>query len=161
MKSIVVYYSLEGNTKYTAEKIASQLNADKLELVPEKDYPTGKASKYIWGGKSVVLGETPKLKPYNFDLLEYDIVIIGTPIWAGTFAPPIKTFIGENHIKGKQVGLFACSSSGNAAKCFEKLKAELMVEKLAATLSLRDPAKEKREQDIQGIQKFCEKFLTE
>ena len=161
MKVIVVYYSLEGNTKYTAEKIASRLNADKLELVSDKEYPTGKASKFIWGGKSVVFGEKPKLKPYNFDLLAYDAVIIGTPIWAGTFAPPIKTFISENQIKGKKIGLFACSSSGNADKCFAKLKAEMGAEKGAFTLSLKDPIREKQESDIEEIEKFCKNFLTE
>ena len=45
MKILIVYYSLEGNTKYVAEKIAEQTGADLLCLEPEKAYPTGKVTK--------------------------------------------------------------------------------------------------------------------
>ena len=67
MKSIVVYYSLEGNTKYAAEKIAGMIGADLLELKPVKSYPTGKVGKFLWGGKSAVMAETPELEPDEFD----------------------------------------------------------------------------------------------
>ena len=36
MKIIIVYYSLEGNTDFVAQKIASELNADILRLSPKK-----------------------------------------------------------------------------------------------------------------------------
>ena len=43
MKTAIVYYSLEGNTKYTADKIANLLKesceVDVLRLEPEKSYP--------------------------------------------------------------------------------------------------------------------------
>ena len=69
MKSIIVYYSLEGNTEYTAKEIAAKLGADLLRLEPVKAYPTGKVSKFVWGGKSAMMAETPQLKPYQFDRL--------------------------------------------------------------------------------------------
>ena len=88
MKTIVVYFSLEGNTEYVAEKISDYLKTDTLRLEPVKEYPRGNFSKFFWGGKSVVFGETPKLVPYNFDASKYDVIIIGTPVWAGSFTPP-------------------------------------------------------------------------
>lgn len=36
MKVAVVYFSLEGNTKYVAEKIAKVLDADMIQLIPVK-----------------------------------------------------------------------------------------------------------------------------
>ncbi len=36
MKNLVVYYSLEGNTAYVAERIKSRMGADTLRLVPKK-----------------------------------------------------------------------------------------------------------------------------
>ena len=39
----------EGNTKYTAEKIAKELDADTIRLIPVKEFPTGKVSKFFWG----------------------------------------------------------------------------------------------------------------
>jgi flavodoxin len=157
MKSLVVYYSLEGNTEYTAKIIAEKLGSDRLELVPQKDYPKGGLKKYIWGGKAVVLGNKPKLNDYNVNIEEYDLIILGTPVWASNFAPPIKTFISENSLKGKTVAFFACHGGGEALKCFEKLREETGALVLS-TLSLKDPSFEKNEYNIGKIEEFCKKL---
>ena len=39
MKSLVIYYSLEGNTKLIADTIKNELNSDVLELRTKKQYP--------------------------------------------------------------------------------------------------------------------------
>ena len=83
MKTLIVYYSLEGNTGYAAKKIASGIGADTLEIRPVKGYPTGGFRKFLWGGKSAVMAETPKLEPYDVDLSGYDRIIFGFPVWAG------------------------------------------------------------------------------
>ena len=57
MKTIIVYYSLEGNTDYAAGKIANAIGADTLRINPKKAYPTGGFSKFFWGGKSALMGE--------------------------------------------------------------------------------------------------------
>ena len=59
MKTAVVYYSLEGNTEFTANIIAETLDSDIIKLEPKKAYPTGKISKFVWGGKSAMMSETP------------------------------------------------------------------------------------------------------
>lgn len=80
MNVAIVYFSLEGNTKYVAEKIAKVLDADMIQLIPVKEYPTGKVSKFFWGGKSATFKEIPKLEAYRFDSQNYDLVLLGTPI---------------------------------------------------------------------------------
>ena len=77
MKTIIVYYSLEGNTEYAARQIAAALGADTLRLEVTKAYPTSGFKKFFWGGKSAVMAETPKLEPYRFDGSQYDRVIFG------------------------------------------------------------------------------------
>jgi flavodoxin len=155
MKTAVIYYSLEGNTKYTAEKIAAKLGAALIRLIPVKEYPTGKVSKYFWGGKSATFGEAPRLEPYRFDISQYDLVILGTPIWAGTFAPPLRTFIRENKLTGKKIALFACCSGGAAEKCFEQLKKEAGDCTIVSTLRLIDPLKGMKVEDDKNILDFC------
>ena len=59
MKSLVIYYSLEGNTKLIADTIKNELNSDVLELRTKKQYPNKGFKKYLWGGKSVILKEKP------------------------------------------------------------------------------------------------------
>ena len=45
MKTLIVYYSLEGNTQYAAERIAAAIGAETLRLAPEKAYTPTAASK--------------------------------------------------------------------------------------------------------------------
>jgi flavodoxin len=157
MKTIVVYFSLEGNSKYVADKISKYTGADVLSLDPLKEYPQGKASKYFWGGKSVMTGEKPKLVSYDFKANEYDVIIIGTPIWAGSFAPPIKTFLSENDLSNKKIAIYACHAGGGADKCFDKLKKELPNSEIIARLSLTNPGNRQKKENELKIEEFCNK----
>lgn len=158
MKKLIVYYSLEGNTKYAAEMIAEKLQADVLELMPEKAYPTGTVTKFIFGGKSAKMAEIPALRPYQADLAAYDWIILGTPVWAATFAPPLRTFLKEQNLSGKKLAFFACSASGDAVKCLENLKREAGMTEKTPELSLRDPSKRRSEENEEKIKLFCEKI---
>ena len=79
MKSLVIYYSLEGNTKLIADTIKNELNSDVLELRTKKRYPNKGFKKYLCGGKSVILKEKPKLLNKYIDISIYDKIFIGTP----------------------------------------------------------------------------------
>ena len=108
MKTLIVYYTLEGNTHYAAKKIASLLDADVLRIKPVKTYPRKGFRKFLWGGKSAVMAETPELEPYTFDASAYDRIVFGFPVWAGNVTPPLRTFIKENDLSGKRFAAFAC-----------------------------------------------------
>lgn len=120
-KIIVVYYSFEGNTKSIAEFLAKDLSADILEVKPNKEIKSKGFGKYFWGGRQVIMGKKPELKPLSKNLDEYDIILVGTPIWAGTYAPPIKTLLEENYIEGKKVAYFY-SHQGGPGKAVDKAK---------------------------------------
>ena len=156
MKAAIVYYSMSGNTKYVAEQMASLLQADLIPLVPKKAYPDSGFKKFFWGGKSAVMGEKPKLEPYSFDAASYDLVIFGAPVWAGTFAPPLRTFIAENkdELADKPMAAFFCCSGG-PGKVLAKFRAFISCDKLKQELVLIDP-KDKPSPDIEEkIQAFC------
>jgi len=158
MKAIVVYYSLEGNSEFVAEIIAKQLGADTLRLKPVKDNPKGNFSKYFFGGMNVIFKKTPKLTPYQFNKDAYDTIIIGTPVWADGFAPAILTFLKENDLSGKIIALYACSASGMAKGCLDKLETELSNANISATLSLKNPKIAQTVEDAAKIKEFCEKL---
>ena len=61
MKTAIVYYSLNGNVRYVSEKIAKELGADLIELVPVKAYPDKGMKKFIWGGSAVTFKKKPDL----------------------------------------------------------------------------------------------------
>lgn len=121
MRSIVIYYSLEGNTRTVAETLASQLSADLLELKPKKVIDCRKPSKYLWGSRQVIMKTKPILEPYTFDVKHYDLLALGSPVWALSYAPPLRTFLSENDIKGKTIILFL-THEGAAGRTLKKLK---------------------------------------
>lgn len=155
MRTMVVYYSLEGNTGYAAEQIAAILDADVLRIHPKKEYPSGGFRKFVWGGKSAVMAETPALEPYEFDGSAYDRVVFGFPVWAGNVTPPIRTFVKENDLQGKRVAVFACQSGNGAEKAFQKLKDALGVDGFEAELVLIDPKDKPSAENAQKIAAFC------
>ena len=158
MKTLIVYYTLEGNTHYAAKKIASLLDADMLRIKPVKTYPRKGFRKFLWGGKSAVMAETPELEPYTFDASAYDRIVFGFPVWAGNVTPPLRTFIKENDLSGKRFAAFACQSGAGAEKAFEKLKTALGIRELDAELVLIDPKTKPDEINEKKISGFCGKL---
>ena len=158
MATIIVYYSLEGNTDFAAHRIAERLGADMLRIEPVKSYPDSGFKKFFWGGKSAVMAETPELKPYAFDSAAYDTIIFGFPVWAGTVTPPVRTFVKRHDLRGKRVAAFACESGAGAEKAFKKLKAALGADALSAELVLIDPKSKPDPANDAKIAAFCEKL---
>lgn len=156
MKTIVVYYSLEGNTEYAAKRIADSLGADILRVVPVRAYPKSGFQKFLWGGKSAVMAEKPALEPYDAAMGDYDRVIFGFPVWASNMAPPIRSFILENDLAGKRIAAFACQSGAGANKALAKLRACLGVDALEAELVLIDPKDKPSEENERKLRDFCE-----
>ena len=69
-----------------------------------------------------MFGDAPELEPYNQNLTPYERITLATPIWAGTFAPPLRTFLKQVRLSGKRLALLACGG-GSAEKAFTQLKA--------------------------------------
>lgn len=158
MKTLIVYYSLEGNTKWAAEKIAAALGADTLRLAPRAAYPDKGFKKFLFGGKSAVMKETPELEPYEVDIKQYEHIVLATPVWAGTLAPPLRTFIQQEDLAGRQFALVASSMGGSPGKTFEHLKALLGVTEDIPVLSLKDPKSHPSQANEEALAAFCERL---
>ena len=154
MRVKVIFYSLDGNSKLIAEEVAKSLNGDIVELKPKKYYANSGFKKYLWGGTSVLMKEKPELEAYDNNL-DYDLLVIGTPVWAGTFSPAIRTFLKENNLDGRKVALFACHAGGGADKCFEKFKKFSHNCKVISTMDFVDPLKKDTANNIDKAVKWA------
>jgi flavodoxin len=158
MKSAIVYYSLDGHTRLIADMIASETGADVFELVPAKDNKKTGFQKYFWGGKSVMFNEKPGLKNPSPDLSAYDLIYIGTPIWASSFTPPVNTFISNAHLQGKKLAFFACHSGGGAVKCFDKMEKLLKNNAVTGKIDFKDPSADKAAEIAAAIKEWLASF---
>lgn len=138
MKTLVVYYSLTGNCKKIAEKIASETSADleAVQLEDEKQIIDGKpAGPLVMGGW---FGKLPKIKNFDKDPSAYDQVILGAPVWAFNLASPMKSYLKENSKRLPQkVSFFVCHGGIFGNRALKKMS-KLAERKPAATLLLRD-----------------------
>ena len=157
MNTAVVYYSMSGNTAFAARKIALELGADLIELIPVKQYPDKGFRKFLWGGKSAVMAETPPLLPYEFDGDKYGQVIFGFPVWASNFTPPKRTFIENNReaLAGKRFAAFACQAGSGGEKAIAKLAKCLNETAFEQTAVFNDPKARRSEETDLMIDKFA------
>jgi flavodoxin len=144
MKTAVVFYSYSGNSSFVAQQIKSSLNADLVQLNLMKEKKRGKFASILWGGFMVMSGKKPPLKPYNFDPSAYELIILGTPVWAGSPSPPIKTFLSQTPITGKKLALYVCHAGG-AGDSLEKFKALVPGNEIVSTADFLEPRKSKEE----------------
>ena len=103
MKTLVAYYSLGGNTKKIAEKVARSLRADVIEIKTVKDYPDDYDVLLSLAEKEVASGYIPALRPVEIDWDKYDAVLVGSPVWCGTYAPAMRRFLETYKWKGRVV----------------------------------------------------------
>ena len=116
--------------------------------------------KFIWGGSAVTFKKKPDLKPYSFNASDYDLVILATPVWAGTFTPPLRTFLEDNDLAGKKIAVIASSAGGDSAKCINALKDLSKADALVAQLSLVDPKDKPSEANDKLIEDFISKVKS-
>lgn len=161
MKTLIVYYSLEGNTEYAVNRITQQIDADTLRLVPVKPYKTKGLRKFLWGGRSAMMAEKPKLQKYDVDLFTYDRVIFGFPVWASNFTPPLRTFIEENRegLEDMEIAAFACQSGGGAEKALARLCKFLEIDEFEAEAVFIDPKSKQSAKTDEAIDDFCDELL--
>jgi len=147
MKKAVIFYSYEGNTKFMAESIAKEIEADLIELKPKNEKKSKGFMKYFWGGRAVMRNIKPELLPLNKDIQEYDVLFIGTPVWAFSYAPALNSFLSENQFIGKKIGLFCCHGGGKG-NVFKNMKEALENNKILGEADFFEPFKKETEAKV-------------
>jgi flavodoxin len=146
-KILVAYYSRTGNTKKVAEKIAHHLKADLDEIIDLKDRKRKIIGWLIAGRDASKKMDTP-IK-FIKDTKTYNLVVVGTPIWAWTLTPAIRAYLKQNK-KIKKIAFF-CTCGGNPGNAFEEM--EKLSKRPLSTINI--PEKEIYSAD-RKIKEFCE-----
>ena len=120
MKSLVVYYSRTGITKFVAEAIAAELGSDVEEIVDLKKRE-GRLG-YMAAGADAMSGKGTELASTTKTPAEYELIVVGTPVWAWGPTPAIRTYVKQNDLSGKKVALFF-TMNGSLREAVEKTKA--------------------------------------
>ncbi|HVQ01183.1 MAG TPA: flavodoxin family protein [Candidatus Thermoplasmatota archaeon] len=111
MKIGIVYYSRTGNTKQVAQTLETKLKEKNADVDLIEIEHVKRPGFFTAGGAASKQRELP-MKNTDFDLGKYDLIIAGTPTWAGNPSPFITYFMKKAvNIKGKKVAVFATGMS--------------------------------------------------
>jgi NAD(P)H-dependent FMN reductase len=112
MKSIIVFYSYSGNTRKVADFLSEYLKQKfeveiiEIKALDESASFFGQCQRAFWHKKA-------EIEQVNFDLKGYDLICIGTPVWAFAPAPAINTYLDKcSGLEAKEVILFTTYGSG-------------------------------------------------
>ena len=156
MKRAIVYYSLSGNTKEAAEKLAALLQAELIRVETARPMPDSFKSQILKGGFQAAFGIKPRITGLAVRPEEYDELILGTPIWAGLCAAPMNTVLAAKGIAEKVTAVFTLSGGGDNDKCLEALRKKLP--NLKHTAALADRKYGKAEENEEKIIAFAEEI---
>lgn len=130
-KILVAFYSRTGTTKKAAEQIAKLLRADIEEIIDTRN------RKGIWGwltaGRDAARKRLTELKKIKKNPANYELVVVGTPIWSFTVSAPTRTYLTQN--KFKRLAFFCTMGGSGAERAFSEMEA--VSKKPVAVLALR------------------------
>ncbi len=160
MKILITFYSRTGITRKTAEDMAELMwqkgnEVELEELIDHKDR-SGKIG-YAVAGKDALMGKQTEIDEIKHSPEDYQIVILGTPVWAGTIAPAVRTYLDRYGNDIQTVSFFCTHGGGGASKTFNVMQ-KLTGESPKAVLSIRDKeVKEKKH--IEELKSFVHKLF--
>jgi flavodoxin len=110
-KTSIIYYSFSGITRSIAEKIQKGCGGDLVEVKSKEHY--SRLTAYTKGSYRAMKGECDPIEPETIDVAAYDLIVIGSPVWAFKATPAINAAIAAlKGCNGKKAVIFAtCGSS--------------------------------------------------
>lgn len=118
---LVLYYSWGGNTREVANQIKAATGGDVFEVVPVKAYPKDYHDCTDQAKKEINADFKPEVRAMpDFD--KYDVVLVGSPCWWGTVAPPIATALTKGNLDGKTIVPFMTHEGSGFGRSVSDIK---------------------------------------
>lgn len=124
---LVAYFSATNTTEAVAEQLAAGLNADLYEIVPEEPYTDADLDYHDDNSRTTIEMNDPEARPEISGSVEnmeqYDIVLLGYPIWWGEAPRILSTFMERYDFSGKTIVPFCTSGGSGIGSSAEALEA--------------------------------------
>ena len=136
---LIVCYSESANqnTMTAATWIQEQVGGDLCSIKMAAPYSDSYRDVLKEAKNHLDNGIKPEILPLDKNVGDYDIVFVGSPVWYGTFAPPLGTFFSQNDLSGKTVIPFCTHGGGGAGHLFEDVAKAVPKSKVLPGLTLK------------------------
>lgn len=133
-KTLIVYHSRSGNTRRIAQRLAPRLHADRDEIRIVQ--PMAGALGYALCAIEAITGLTPALRPSHRDPADYDLVVVGTPVWFWSLSSPVRSWLESHPRLPGRIAFFCTMGGSGAARVFGMMTG--LSHRPHATLALTD-----------------------
>lgn len=118
-KTLIIYYSYSGNTKKIAENLKNKTSGDLYEINVVNPYPDDMYETSDRAKEEIKSGKLPELSGELPDISNYDRILIGGPVWSGTLASPLISYLQQVDFEHKEVAGF-WTDTGNPGEYQDK-----------------------------------------
>lgn len=109
-----------GNTEKIARKVHEAIGGD-IELITEKMNRKGIIGWMKTGSQNSkrAVGE---INPTEHDPSDYDLVVLASPVWAGSVSAPMRGYMTLNAEKLTRTAVFLTNDSGQVGAAFTEIR---------------------------------------
>ncbi len=118
MNALIAYYSNEGSTAMVAEGLAQAVKGTTRRIVSRGTAGPGSIL-------AAMLGLGTRLVDADYDLNGYDVVVVMTPIWAGSPTPAVNTFITHAGFRDKRTFFVTVGASPTNPRAIARMERRL------------------------------------
>lgn len=142
MKTLIVFYSRTGTTATVAHALAETLDADIAEIKCPRYRPGW--LRYLRAGYDSVKGNLPPIDIPPVPYSDYDLILLGAPIWTSYPALPLRSFLSESRELPARVALFLTYGGHSLPEKAVEAIAKSLPTALESTLEVRHDDVEQR-----------------
>ncbi len=134
MRTLIVYYTRTGTTRTLADALAAELKADIDEIQCERYRPGG--LRYLLAGFDSVRGNLPPIRMPAKNPVEYDLVLIGAPVWTSYPALPIRAYLDRAPELPERIAVFLTFGEHSPPEKAVGMISSLLPRQIEAALTL-------------------------
>lgn len=119
---LCIYYSFSGNTRRAMKEIAEALDAEIVAIDDGAD--RNGFGGFMRAGRDAMRRSTAPLRPFTTEkpIEEYKMVIVGSPVWAGRCASPVRGLLKRRGLEMSRVGyVLTRSGTRRCATVFDQM----------------------------------------
>jgi len=159
MKTLITYYSYSGITDKVINIYADILRT-KGEVTIQRLKPKNEITTFLGQCRAAFAKKRAELQDgINFDARNYDLLLLGSPIWAFAPTPAVNTYLDNlSGLEGKRAIMLITSGSGTGVKnCFKNIRASLENKGVSKIDEINIPNKNMKDENF--IKSALEKLI--
>lgn len=103
---LIVYFSHSGTTEHVSDLLREKTGGDVFELLPATPYPDDMYEASDRTAEELESGALPELTGELPDVSDYDLILVGGPVWSEKAAPLLASYLSQTDFEGRAVAPF-------------------------------------------------------